>query len=726
MATAARCKTDYIDTLPGEPSPTCKPYNNVPDLTTGRMIFYSLQDKPINQKCFDNSNNNTVDCTEACSVMVHGKNSRENTLAVPVVKLETHGRAGYYLEVNLYSLQAYKQLRIDPTEKTKFLKNTDLKFPIEKICSVPIKPKMPNIIKAALPPEKSNSLLFMPITIKVKCDPTDPFSTTPDLFGWPPKYVKKIEAGYKRYYPWSQEHCKSGVVWYGKRCANMGEHCDFLRPLSFQNMIHFGGYVPKRVSKTEKYKCGQDEDGKPWIEGHYGVLKNYDKQCYCVKEEEIEKESTIAVYGHDSKTPIPLNVSKKNNHMLTQLPAKLVGLHMIVKRGLQLKVKVSGHAPVIAYMLREAKWEKKDLDFGDWEMISSGPYLGPNSIVNVWQKKKLKAQHDPYDLSTSSAYYMFDDIKSSLTKFNMPFINCNRDITDPNQPCLCNAGYEMTILSPDMCQKVCIPIDKVTPTEPISILIWLIPLLFILSIGIFSAIWWIRYKDTPRGDAVRKYASNAKVSCITCLSICKIKAKTLWENSKESCKNCYKQAYNTNGNNDNSKKKLKRKSLTESLLTTADDDDNDGEIIGIANDKEDTKRKDGILSSIFRSSKSGSYSSLLKSKKTQERNEIELLLETLNMLQYKDSLVEIGCDTLEMAAMATLDDLIVDAKMKKMHAKIFLKAVSGKKVQSDALSQNNDTIGDGNLNIVNSNDEIQETTEVISNENEILEDNVKK
>ena len=113
-------KTDY--TLPGEPSPTCKPYDNVPDLTTGRMIFYSLQDKPINQKCFDNSNNNTVDCTEACSVMVHGKNSRENTLAVPVVKLETHGRAGYYLEVKLYSLQAYKQLRIDPTEKTKFLK----------------------------------------------------------------------------------------------------------------------------------------------------------------------------------------------------------------------------------------------------------------------------------------------------------------------------------------------------------------------------------------------------------------------------------------------------------------------------------------------------------------------------------------------------------------------------------------------------------------------------
>merc|ERR1711871_1127223 len=50
------------------------------------------------------------------------------------------------------------------------------------------------------------------------------------------------------------------------------------------------------------------------------------------------------------------------------------------------------------------------------------------------------------------------------------------------------------------------------------------------------------------------------------------------------------------------------------------------------------------------------------------------LLKKLNMLQYLDNLDSIGCDSIETAIFANVDDLVTDAHMRKIHAKIFVKA----------------------------------------------------
>ena len=60
--------------------------------------------------------------------------------------------------------------------------------------------------------------------------------------------------------------------------------------------------------------------------------------------------------------------------------------------------------------------------------------------------------------------------------------------------------------------------------------------------------------------------------------------------------------------------------------------------------------------------------------KQRKKIRIEDLLENLNMSQYVDNLQDIGCDTLEMLVLATTEDLVDDGKMKKMHAKILIKA----------------------------------------------------
>ena len=44
------------------------------------------------------------------------------------------------------------------------------------------------------------------------------------------------------------------------------------------------------------------------------------------------------------------------------------------------------------------------------------------------------------------------------------------------------------------------------------------------------------------------------------------------------------------------------------------------------------------------------------------------------MLQYMDDLVNMGCDTIENAVFANVDDLVTDGQMKKIHAKVFIKA----------------------------------------------------
>ena len=76
---------------------------------------------------------------------------------------------------------------------------------------------------------------------------------------------------------------------------------------------------------------------------------------------------------------------------------------------------------------------------------------------------------------------------------------------------------------------------------------------------------------------------------------------------------------------------------------------------------------------------------------------VENLLDTLNMSQYKKKLYSIGCDSLETVVLASIDDLIEDGKMKKMHAKVFVKAA--KKILENISEENE--IGDGNLNVVN-------------------------
>ncbi len=60
--------------------------------------------------------------------------------------------------------------------------------------------------------------------------------------------------------------------------------------------------------------------------------------------------------------------------------------------------------------------------------------------------------------------------------------------------------------------------------------------------------------------------------------------------------------------------------------------------------------------------------------KQRKKIRIEDLLEKLNMSQYVDNLQDIGCDTLEMLVLASTEDLVNDGKMKKMHAKILIKA----------------------------------------------------
>ena len=65
---------------------------------------------------------------------------------------------------------------------------------------------------------------------------------------------------------------------------------------------------------------------------------------------------------------------------------------------------------------------------------------------------------------------------------------------------------------------------------------------------------------------------------------------------------------------------------------------------------------------------------------------IEDLLNKLNMLQYMDDLVDMGCDSIENAVFANVDDLVNDGHMKKIHAKVFVKAA--KKVMEKQRSSN--------------------------------------
>jgi hypothetical protein len=64
---------------------------------------------------------------------------------------------------------------------------------------------------------------------------------------------------------------------------------------------------------------------------------------------------------------------------------------------------------------------------------------------------------------------------------------------------------------------------------------------------------------------------------------------------------------------------------------------------------------------------------------------IEDLLYKLNMLQYMDDLVNMGCDTIENAVFANVDDLVTDGQMKKIHAKVFIKAA--KKIMEKQCSK---------------------------------------
>ena len=84
------------------------------------------------------------------------------------------------------------------------------------------------------------------------------------------------------------------------------------------------------------------------------------------------------------------------------------------------------------------------------------------------------------------------------------------------------------------------------------------------------------------------------------------------------------------------------------------------------------------------------------------------------MSQYKETLFEIGCDTLEIIAVASVEDLVVDGRMKKMHAKIFLKAVKDL-LKKTSSQENGGEKGDGNLDIVNTNDDVVMKTTTTSN-----------
>eukprot|EP00943_MAST-04B_sp_MAST-4B-sp1_P006185 g6185.t1 len=739
----------------------CHKYSNQPEETTGQMIFYNLQDKPINQMC--GGGNKTFQCTEACTVMALGKS---NFRHLPQVTPEENG-IGFYLDVQLYSIQKYSY-------KDAVLKK--IKFPIERICRITENPQKGDINQ----PEQT---VFIPINFKVKCDPTDPLSATPYSI---------------------QNVCKSGIVWYGKRCASMGEICDFRKPLSFQNMIHFGGYFPKRVSPSKPYKCGYDENNVPWPEVDSDELLHYQTQCYCVTEHYLNNKNTnVMVYqgAPQYEIEIPLNISNndvtvytcpnKDSDELQNLPSEIKRLHMINECNLNLTIKTmfNGPSPVTVYMLRSPDWDMpEDNDFFEsWKMVYSGNYFKKGQMANIW-KKEFPGQSTAY-FGNVSAFFMFDDIKASLTQFKLPFIECERDRTrSDDQPCLCAKGYNMTILSPDMCKPVCIPIVHKEKTSPIHFWTWLIPLFLILSIIMFTAIWWKRYKNTPQGDKVRLYINVAKDSCFAGQLVCikKVKRLCTYVNG-----NCLNKA--SDGGADNMSRS-KNKILTESLLSASsnDKDTNDGDRAETRNsdnewtsknymspgnlssntindhsrnDKKDlpfqgdndtssshsvsdnnknningsnrdilslnnvhtkgvTKEKKGDKKKAFKSNNPSSFRKAVVNIKKEERlnaekeieqretkatkkkapnvptpNEVtvENLLDTLNMSQYKKKLYSIGCDSLETVVLASIDDLIEDGKMKKMHAKVFVKAA--KKILENISEENE--IGDGNLNVVN-------------------------